>query len=131
MGIVVKIHVPIHVFTHSTISFVLAILMIIQCSFVVRNRRKSAMVKKHKQGFENYRKNLKETIMPKICEPMAPEVPTRVQEKLCCDFTFLSGGRALFTHKIRNTTVFTYYTVEIVLWATARQIYSSILLQTA
>jgi hypothetical protein len=64
----------------STISLLLAFLMLIQCCFMMKNRRKAVKLeKKYGQSVQARVKmiheNIRETKQPKICEPKTPEPP--------------------------------------------------------
>jgi hypothetical protein len=64
----------------SAISLLLALLMLIQCCFVIENRRRVAKLeKKYGQTVQARVKmiheNIRETRLPRICEPKAPEPP--------------------------------------------------------
>jgi uncharacterized protein with PQ loop repeat len=68
----------------SVISLLLAFLMLIQCCFVVKNRRKAVRLeKKYGQSVQARVKmiheNIRETRQPRVCEPNHPEVK-RVQK---------------------------------------------------
>ncbi len=64
----------------SATSLLLALLMLIQCCFVIKNRRKAAKLeRKYGQSVQARVKmiheNIRETRPPKICEPKNPEPP--------------------------------------------------------
>jgi hypothetical protein len=64
----------------SAISLLLAILMLIQCCFVIKNRRKAVKLeKKYGQSAQArvrmIHENIRETKLPKICESKATELP--------------------------------------------------------
>jgi hypothetical protein len=68
----------------SVISLLLAFLMLIQCCFVVKNRRKAVRLeKKYGQSVQARVKmiheNIRETRQPRVCEPNPPEIK-RVQK---------------------------------------------------
>jgi hypothetical protein len=68
----------------SAISLLLALLMLIQCCFVIKNRRKAVKLeRKYGQSVQARVKmiheNIRETKLPKICEPN-PSETTRIQK---------------------------------------------------
>ncbi len=64
----------------NTISLLLTFFMLVQCCFVMKNRRKAVKLEKRygqsvQARVKMIHENIRETKLPKICEPKAPEPP--------------------------------------------------------